>query len=400
MKLQGSSLLVAVLACFQKISASPGNDLYDYQDCRYQCEQISCENNPYNLVQDEIYHELIQNGNVDDYEWHNYNPDWEFTPMPLPWYLNLLKWTCESNCDYQCQQIVTKERIQDNEEILQFHGKWPFNRIYGTQEFISVLFSLGNLIAHYSGFKMIKKSINQNKNTSRSIVNLELYILAIISVITMFAWIFSTIFHIRDFLITERLDYYFAGLTVLSGFYGIGNRVFKLYLPRRVWLRSLFTLACISAYTAHVYRLETDWLYTYNMRANITIGVLQNILWGVSCFKLYNKYYDLERSNEKSQNLTHLQFINPKRIILYSFYSRSPKLYSLYPLLLCVIVIFGMSLEILDFPPIFYSLIDAHSLWHLVTIFPVYYGWYEWMIWDLNENVWDDLQILRQKKDQ
>ncbi|QEL59857.1 hypothetical protein CJJ09_001944 [Candidozyma auris] len=186
-------------------------------------------------------------------------------------------------------------------------------------------------------------------------------------------------------MFTEKLDYYFAGLTVLTGFYGIAFRYFKLYLPSRVIYKYLFLLTCVGAYAAHIYRLETDWSYTYNMQANICVGILQNIFWGLTCFELYTKYYDLEKAESNVIILDHLHYIRSNRIILGSFYAKSSKLYSLYPLLLCFIVILGMSLEIFDFPPIFFDLVDAHSLWHLVTFFPAFFGWYDWMVWDISK---------------
>ncbi|KAG7664181.1 uncharacterized protein J8A68_002285 [[Candida] subhashii] len=315
--------------------------------------------------------------------------------MPLPLHLRLLGWNCDSNCDYQCQRIITAERKSRNEEIYQFHGKWPFWRVLGIQEFFSVLMSLGNLSATYLGFKKLVRIIKSD-NVPRGLKYQYVNVM-ILAVVTMFAWLFSTIFHIRDYPITEHLDYYFAGLTVLSGFHALGARLFRLYRPDRKFARWGFSICCIGMYAYHVRRLYTDWSYTYNMRANIVVGIAQNVFYGLLCYDLYSKYYNLEQANN-SVNLNHLNYINFKRLILPSFYSTSAKLYSLYPLLLCMIVILGMSFEVFDFPPFFFDLIDAHSLWHLVTIFPTYMGWHDWMIWDINENVWSEIVELEKKK--
>lgn len=393
------AVAVAVAWLTPRCAGSPGNDLQEYDDCRYQCEQITCYRNPYHLVQQEIWHELNEQNRLHEYHWRNYNPDWTFDLMPLPSLLKLFYWTCESNCDYQCQILVTKDRVRNHQEIYQFHGKWPFTRVLGMQEIASVVFSLGNLLGNLYGFLKVVAAINQNKSTDRSVSNGQLTVIAFISLIAVFTWLFSAIFHVRDFEITEKLDYYFAGLTVLSGFYGIFSRVFKLYLPRKWLSKAVFTLVCLAAYSAHIYRLETDWLYTYNMQVNISVGVLQYILWGIGCFRLFTDYYNMEQEDTKSENISHLQYIQRGRMLFCDFYSKSPKLYSLYPLNLCFIVILGMSLEIFDFPPIF-GLFDAHSLWHLVTIIPIYYGWYDWMLWDANENIWAELHAIKQKKEQ
>lgn len=338
---------------------------------------------------------LDELGSDGEYEIHAYNENWEFSSL-LPLHLRLLGWNCVLNCDYECQRIVTKERCKNNQEIYQFHGKWPFLRVFGIQELASVIFSIGNYMVHAIGIKKVLEA----KRQADPMIKYEYIVLIICSFIAMFAWICSTVFHIRDSLVTERLDYFVAGLTVLSGFYGVFTRYFRLYLPNRKLQRVLFTIACILAYTWHIYRLVDDWLYTYNMQANITLGVLQNILWGFLCFDLYCKYYELENNGlvYKEKRSNHLDYIKPGRLLIPSFYSRSFKLYSLYPLLLCVIVIAGMSLEIFDFPPIFFDLVDAHSLWHLVTIIPAFYGWYDWMIWDINVNVKHELEEFVQKK--
>lgn len=386
--------LLALAALLAVLAASPGDNLDDFQDCLYQCHNLVCFHNPYHILQAE-YGEILQRKG---HEMHRYEPNWHFDARVAP-HLKLLLWDCKSNCDYQCQRIITRERVQQGEEVLQFHGKWPFLRVLGIQELASVVFSMANFVPHYLGYRKLSRAMRDN-GASKPELRRSFRNVKFMAFVTMCAWVFSTIFHIRDFIFTERLDYYFAGLTVLLGFYGIGYRYFKLYLPERRLALWLFTSACIAAYAGHVYRLVSDWLYTYNMRANIFVGVLQNVVWCLSCFALYTKYYERENGDEKVIALTHLNYVDPKRVILGTFYTKSAKLYSLYPLLLCLIVVLGMLLEVFDFSPIFYDLVDAHSLWHLVTVVPAFCGWYDWMIWDINENVWGELAAAKEKKEQ
>ncbi|RLV89934.1 Protein PER1 [Spathaspora sp. JA1] len=310
--------------------ASPGDDLDEFQQCIEQCQYQTCD----------------KSGDI-----KYYNQDWKFDSMPLAKHLQLLYWDCDSNCDYQCQRIITKERKEKDQEIYQFHGKWPFLRVFGIQELFSVLMSIGNFYVTYLGFKKLWKCYNSKPKKLRVQFNNAL----LVSIVTMIAWICSSIFHIRDFAITEHLDYYFAGLTILTGFHAVGARFFMLHRPDRVLLKWSFSIGCVSAYMYHVRRLITDWSYTYNMRANIFIGVCQNILYALLCYDLYSKYYTLEQKQQSTDN--HLKYINFKQMILSSFYSRSAKLYSLYPLLLCTIVDIGMSLEIFDFPPVIYGMV-------------------------------------------
>ncbi|GBL50776.1 hypothetical_protein [Candidozyma auris] len=389
-----SPLLITVWIA-NLVLASPGDNLDEFNDCRFQCEQLTCYYNPYYLLQDQFEEELKSAG-----EYKRYEPSWHFTSGKLSLPMKILQWDCPANCDYQCQQIITKERVAAGEEVLQFHGKWPFWRIFGVQEVASMLFSFLNLIPHYLGYHQISECIKKLPSEQMAFLRGPFRNVKFAAFVAIGAWLSSTIFHIRDVMFTEKLDYYFAGLTVLTGFYGIAFRYFKLYLPSRVIYKYFFLLTCVGAYAAHIYRLETDWSYTYNMQTNIFVGILQNIFWGLTCFELYTKYYDLEKAESNVIILDHLHYIRSNRIILGSFYAKSPKLYSLYPLLLCFIVILGMSLEIFDFPPIFFDLVDAHSLWHLVTFFPAFFGWYDWMVWDISKNVWDDVAPVAEKKNQ
>lgn len=381
----GLFLLVLCLL-FGSSAGSPGDDLDEFQDCKFQCDLASCrEQGPDYVEKENIQNHMLY------YRYMNYRSDWTFDEMPLNTFYRGLLWDCEQNCDYQCQRLVTNERKRNDEEILQFHGKWPFLRLFGIQEVASAIFSLGNLIVHLIGMKKIINRLSSNIDSDLKYLFINTLC---ISIVTNLAWIFSTIFHVRDFLVTERLDYYFAGLTVLSGFHGIGARLFNLHLPERKVQRWLFTISCIIAYCGHVYRLVVDWLYTYNMQANITIGILQNLFLVFLCLRLYNEYKCLDPEDKKLKN--HLHYLD--KVLFYGYFSKSSKLYTLYPLLLSLLVTLGMSLEVFDFPPFFFDLIDAHSLWHLVTIVPGYMGWYDWMIWDIEQNVWNSMSY-KEKKD-
>lgn len=369
--------------------ASPGDDLDDFVDCRYQCEQLTCLKTPYHENQDRI-----EAAGGSTHEFRRYNPNWSFDAMPLSSHLKALRWNCVDNCDYQCQRIVTKERKDHNEEVLQFHGKWPFLRIYGIQELASLIFSLGNMLVHFIGFLKIVRVLSDKDVPFR--LKYQYTNILLLSVVTILAWMFSAIFHTRDFELTEKLDYYFAALTVFTGLHMFLARLARLYLPNRVIARWLVLLICITCYAAHIYRMETDWLYTYNMQLNVGVAILQNICLSLACYNLYSDYYNSE-VEENETNLSHLKYIS--KIILPSFFSTSAKLYCLYPMFLAFVVIVGMSLEIFDFLPIIYDLVDAHSLWHLVTIIPVYYGYYDWVLWDVNENIWKDITSFISKKE-
>lgn len=262
--------------------------------------------------------------------------------VPIAFHLRLLLWTCDSNCDYTCQHIVTDRRLAHHPPILspvvQFHGKWPFHRFLGFQEPFSVAFSFFNFIAHRHGLITIRKRIPANYPLRRY------YIL--FSYIGLVSWLFSMIFHTRDFALTEMLDYFAAGASVLYGLYYTPIRIFRLErnnpYAKQTLLR-LWTVTCILIYMGHVsYLTIWQWDYTYNMTANVAVGVTQNILWTWFSVK---RYRNLKKS------------------------------WTTWPGLIVAWIAIVMSLELLDFPPI-RGMIDAHSLWHLGTVGPTIW-WYK-----------------------
>lgn len=74
--------------------------------------------------------------------------------------------------------------------------------------------------------------------------------------------------------------------------------------------------------------------YSYNMKANIITGVLTGIGW-----------------------------------IIWYFAQRKRKPYAWKIMLFQVLVGISLLLEVTDFPPLLWTF-DAHSLWHLSTVFP------------------------------
>ena len=254
----------------------------------------------------------------------------------------LLFWDCPSNCDYVCQHIITDRRLARDPPMLtpivQFHGKWPFDRLFGIQEPCSVAFSLLNLLAHRNGLAKIRSSIPSS-------YGLRKYYVAF-AYVGLASWIFSMMFHTRDFDLTEKMDYFAAGASVLYGLYYTPIRLFRLDQrrpPIKATLLRIWTVLCVLLYAAHVsYLTFWRWDYTYNMAANVAVGVVANILWSWFSVKRYQKL---------------------------------KKPWAAWPGLIVAWIVMAMGLELLDFPPIG-GLIDAHSLWHLGTVGPTVW-WYK-----------------------
>ena len=217
------------------------------------------------------------------------------------------------------------------EPIVQYHGKWPFYRFMGIQEPFSVLFSFMNFLAHRNGMERIRSTIPARYSLRPYYLLLGYFGLA--------SWTFSMIFHTRDFNITEKLDYFAAGASVLYGMYYAPIRVFRLdqQEPTKQSILRAWTIVCCLLYAAHVTYLTTwSWDYTYNMAANVAAGIVANLLWS---------YFSITR------------------------YRKIQKTWAAWPGLIVAWIILAMSLELFDFPPVA-GMMDAHSLWHLGTVGP------------------------------
>ncbi|KAK0731510.1 Per1-like-domain-containing protein [Lasiosphaeris hirsuta] len=313
-----SGLLLCSVLFSGPAAASVGDRLPEFRECVQICEHENCGA---------------------DAEHH--------TPIPL--YRRLLLWTCPSECDYTCQHIITSARLAalPPQPVVQFHGKWPFTRVLGIQEPMSMLFSLGNLYAHYDGLAKVRATMPASYSMRRFYIAL--------AYVGMVTWTFSAIFHTRDFPATEQLDYFAAGASVLYGLYYAVIRLFRLDRPtptRQSVLRA-WSASCAGLYLAHVAYLKLwSWDYSYNMAANVAVGTVQNALWS---------WFSWDR------------------------YRRSRRAWAAWPGVVVAWILVAMSLELLDFAPIGGAL-DAHSLWHLGTIAPAIL-WYNFLVKDAQDDM-------------
>ncbi|KAL7629301.1 hypothetical protein AAE478_000821 [Parahypoxylon ruwenzoriense] len=309
------TVFVAVCLLPGAVEASLGDRLPEFRECVEICARENCDPNN--------------------------------DPTPIPLHHRLLLWTCPQECDYTCQHIITERRLGRGEPVTQFHGKWPFVRVLGMQEPFSVLFSLGNLVAHQNGLAKLRQQIPSAYPLRRYYELFACFGIA--------AWVSSAIFHTRDFRATEQLDYFAAGASVLYGMYYTPIRVFRLDkpTPRRRSVLHFWTAFCCALYVAHVAYLKLwRWNYTYNMAANLTVGLVHNALWSYFSWKKW---------------------------------SESHRTWTTWPGVIVAWLMMVMSLELLDFPPLWGAL-DAHSLWHLGTIAPTVL-WYNFMVKDSQEEL-------------
>ena len=135
----------------------------------------------------------------------------------------------------------------------------------------------------------------------------------------------------RDTPFTEKMDYFCASSVVLLLIFLAIVRLGRV-TNRRVVTSVAAVLLVL--FTCHIYYLgfiKMD--YGYNMRASITVGIINLILWTLWAF-----FGDVKG---------HYRW--KMVIVLWS-------------------TLFLSALEVLDFPPLL-GLFDAHSIWHFCTIF-------------------------------
>ena len=165
--------------------------------------------------------------------------------------------------------------------------------------------------------------------------------------ISMNAWIWSTIFHTRDKPLTEIFDYIAANSLVFSQFacciIRMGYRtIFAPFSRLATGILLLFFL-----YHAY-YLLFIHMDFGYNMMVNITVGLCNVICWLLWCAGR-------------------------------AFTGRTYVWRCAFAVILTMVLV---TLELADFAPIAWT-IDAHSLWHFSTIF-LPFLWYQFVIDDCN----------------
>lgn len=251
----------------------------------------------------------------------------------------LFGWSCEDDCSYTCMHSITEQRLASGLPVLQYHGKWPFYRLAQVvQEPASVAFSVMNLVANVVGLSWFRSVPAARRYPMYNLYHLH-------CLISVNAWLWSCVFHTRDLLLTEQLDYFSATAVVLFSVY---CSLVRMALLRHRVLQGFTAVVLLVSFGCHVgYLSLVKFDYGYNMMANVSIAAVNMCLWLLWCFR----------------NM-----------------SRQPYVWKCASVLLSTAMF--MLLELGDFPPLWFVL-DAHSLWHLATS-PLPLLWYSFLIDDVN----------------
>ncbi|CAN4097556.1 unnamed protein product [Withania somnifera] len=186
--------LAALSSIFQLFLASSGDADPIYKACVGHCKETGC-----------VGGKCFQHCNFSSGE----NPTDGPWYLQEPLYLRWKQWDCLSDCRYHCMLSREEERLKLGLTPSKYHGKWPFRRVYGIQEPVSVALSALNLAIQFHGWVSFfilvnyKLPFSPNKKPYYEYTGLW-HIYAILS---MNSWIWSAVSHSRDVELTEKLDY-------------------------------------------------------------------------------------------------------------------------------------------------------------------------------------------------
>mmetsp|Transcript_39100 Transcript_39100/g.76250 ORF Transcript_39100/g.76250 Transcript_39100/m.76250 type:complete len:203 (-) Transcript_39100:924-1532(-) len=143
-KLDGRQLILLVTAVMMTVcAASDGDRQHEFQSCISDCTHRNC------VLGGIAYAPRREAPAAEEAGAEGFG---KISFAPLPWlHRGLLMWDCSSECQHQCMVMVESLlEAKYGAEItrVKYFGKWPFQRICGMQEFMSVLLSLGNLWPH------------------------------------------------------------------------------------------------------------------------------------------------------------------------------------------------------------------------------------------------------------
>ena len=251
----------------------------------------------------------------------------------------LLGWSCPEDCGYFCMWDTVEVMQKRHGQVPQFHGKWPFVRVWGVQEPASVLFSMLNLLTNGM---MLRWFLSRVPSSSPMYWVWVTYSLTAIN-----SWVWSIVFHARDTPTTEMMDYFSAFSTVLFSLLAFFLRM--LVGQDNQAAMTLVTSLILAFFYHHLYQMA--WIkfdYGYNMTVNVIVGAVNCLSWLVWLFR------EARREGAEPHILAGVMAI--------------------------VLVAASVGLELLDFPPLMWVL-DSHSLWHLATA-PLPLLWFRFVVGD------------------
>lgn len=176
---------VALLFLGRGLEATSSGDAHPiYKACVEQCEKTGC-------IQDQCFNNcnFASDKRIAEGPWY----------LQEPFYLRWKEWDCRSDCRYHCMFSREEERQRIGDKPIKYHGKWPFRRLFGIQEPVSVALSTLNLALIFHGWLSFfilvyyKLPLRPNGKTYYEYTGLW----HIYGILSMSSWFWSTVFHTR-----------------------------------------------------------------------------------------------------------------------------------------------------------------------------------------------------------
>eukprot|EP00041_Stephanoeca_diplocostata_P012324 m.206842 g.206842 ORF g.206842 m.206842 type:complete len:363 (-) comp18908_c0_seq29:2768-3856(-) len=346
-------LVVGVLLCtYDMVLSSPGDRSHVYRQCYGACERVCTDA------------EASKQGSISTDPPHaRWCADNGIDPLQQDPWIALL-WCCADECRYQCMWKIETDKRQESQTFttVQYFGKWPFARFLGVQEPASTLFSAVHFVIHWKASRYFYRTFctSQTHGVINFAVQAKRVLWRVYGMLWMFVWVSACAFHVRDTPTTEKFDYYSATVaitsTVLLSLLSILSETMATASAARFQaLRVLgvgLTVGFVGCCCWHIVSMATApfFDYGYHGKFNAAFVCMLIPIWG--------SWWWVNRGLRK--------------------YAWKPALFSV------LLPMFG-ALELLDFPPIGDTL-DAHSLWHGLTI-PCALLWWSFVMDDMRYEV-------------
>ncbi|KAK9698983.1 hypothetical protein RND81_08G145400 [Saponaria officinalis] len=257
-----------------------------------------------------------------------------------PLYIRWKEWDCLDECRYHCMVLREAEREKRDDQPVKYHGKWPFRRVFGIQEPVSVAVSMLNLALIFHGWLSFfillhyKLPMKPSGKTYYEYTGLW-HVYAILS---MNSWFWSVVFHSRYLELTEKL--YYSSTLAFLGFILMISVIRALNITTEA-ARVMVAAPVIAFVTTHILFLNVvQFDYEWNLGVVAVLATTQLVFWTI-----------------------------------YGIRSCQPSRWKLWFSLLGSAL--AMLLEIIDFPP-YKGFIDSHASWQATSI-PITYIWWSFI---------------------
>ncbi|KAH7428377.1 hypothetical protein KP509_10G089500 [Ceratopteris richardii] len=311
--------------CGALCRGSPGNTDPLYRSCIEKCEVTGCVNG-----QCFSNCKVVVNGDSS-----------ELLQSKCP-YDAWMQWNCTSECRYQCMILREAERQREGQLPVKYFGKWPFKRVLGLQEPISVAFSVANLAVHVYGLTsflyLLHLVLPRRPQGNRGPYYEYGFPWTVFGIACVNYWIWSAVFHARDSIPGEKLHHSSAvGLLGISLIVAI-IRAFSLRIEATQVMVAAPIIAFVSTHILYLnfYDFDSGW----NMKVCVILGVLQLALWPI--WAVY--------------------FSHPSRLKVW---------------FVVLVGAMSMCLQIIDFSPI-WGWVDACALWQGCMV-PLTWLWWSFI---------------------